>query len=101
MFNIPKGLLAAGLVAASGVAFTFTSPAAAVGFCARGFYACNINADGSLDRNHPGCCLDATAIGFARACGPGFYSCRFNDGGSRDPAHPGCCLNVPGFPHVR
>jgi hypothetical protein len=25
--------------------------------CSPGFYACRLNAGGSLDRAHPGCCL--------------------------------------------
>ena len=73
--------------------------AVSAAYCAKHFYACNINADGSLDPNHPGCCLGVP--GFQRACSPGFYACRYNAGGYRDAAHPGCCLNVPGIPHVR
>jgi hypothetical protein len=94
-----KGRLAAGLLAAATLlSFTIESDAAS---CRRGYYACNINADGSLDRQNPGCCIDASGVGIRRACGPGFYSCRYNDDGSKDAAHPGCCLNVPGVPHVR
>jgi hypothetical protein len=93
-------LLGFALTASFLAAFIFTIPSAAAQYrCARGFYACNINADGSLDPNHPGCCL--AVPGFQRACSPGFYACRYNAGGNRDPAHPGCCLNVPGVPHVR
>jgi hypothetical protein len=82
-------------------AFVFTVPAAEAAICAKGFYACNINADGSLDRKHPGCCLDASGIRIRRACDPGFYSCKFNDRGDKDPKHPGCCLDVPGIKHVQ
>jgi hypothetical protein len=67
--------------------------------CARGYYACNINADGTLDPEHPGCCLYVPGV--QRACSPGFYSCRYNATGFYDPDHPGCCLHVPGVPHVK
>ena len=87
------------VTAISMAALTFTLPAAAQNRCARGYYACNINADGSLDPNNPGCCLHVP--GFQRACSPGFYACKYNAFGSADPAHPGCCLHVPGIPHVR
>jgi len=90
-----------GLARAAGLAASvaFVIPAAAQNQCARGYYACNINADGSLDRNNPGCCLHVT--GFQHACSPGFYACRFNASGSADHRHPGCCLDVEGYPHVR
>ncbi len=87
------------VTALSMAALAFTLPAAAQDRCARGYYACNINADGSLDPNNPGCCLHVP--GFQRACSPGFYACKYNAFGSADPAHPGCCLHVPGVPHVR
>jgi hypothetical protein len=100
MLNNFRALVAGSFLAAMTGLF-FTAPAAVAASCAKGFYACNINADGSLDRKHPGCCVDASAIGIRRACGPGFYSCRYNDDGSKDAAHPGCCLHVPGIPHVK
>lgn len=81
-------------------ALLFTSlPAVAQSYCARGYYACNINADGSLDPNNPGCCLHVPGI--QHACSPGFYACRYNAFGIADPGHPGCCLHVQGIPHVR
>ena len=90
-----------GLVLAPGLAAAvlFTTLPAAAQYCARGFYACNINADGSLDPDHPGCCLHVP--GFQHACSPGFYACRYNAFGRADPGHPGCCLDVQGIPHVR
>jgi len=100
VFGQIKMLLVASVLAVSAASFAGV-PAAVAASCAKGFYACNINADGSLDRQHPGCCVDASGIGIRRACGPGFYSCRFNDDGSKDAAHPGCCVHVPGIPHVR
>ena len=100
VFGQIKMLLVGSVLAASAASFAGV-PAAVAASCAKGFYACNINADGSLDRQHPGCCVDASGIGIRRACGPGFYSCRFNDDGSKDAAHPGCCVHVPGIPHVR
>jgi hypothetical protein len=85
------------LTATLAAAFIFATPAAAA-YCAKHFYACNINADGSLDPEHPGCCLHVP--GFQHACSPGFYACQLNAGGSLDRAHPGCCLHVPGVPHA-
>jgi hypothetical protein len=85
--------------AALAAALIFPIPAAvAASFCPKHFYACNINADGSLDRAHPGCCLHVPGI--QHACSPGFYACQLNAGGALDRAHPGCCLNVPGVPHA-
>jgi hypothetical protein len=94
-FAEPWGSILTATLAAS---FVFATPAAAAPYCAKHFYACNINADGSLDPAHPGCCLHVP--GFQHACSPGFYACQLNAGGSLDPAHPGCCLHVPGVPHA-
>jgi hypothetical protein len=88
---IPMATLAAAFILPIPTAVSAT-------YCAKHFYACNINADGSLDRAHPGCCLHVPGI--QHACSPGFYACRLNAGGSLDASHPGCCLNVPGVPHA-
>ena len=92
------GTWASVLAATFAAAFILAIPAAvAATYCAKHYYACNINADGSLDRLHPGCCLHVPGI--QHACSPGYYACQLNAGGLLDRAHPGCCLNVPGVPH--
>ena len=98
--TMPRRALRGFALMASLAAVMFTATVASAQYrCTRGFYACNINADGSLDPDHPGCCLFVPGI--QRACSPGFYSCRYNAGGYQDAQHPGCCLHVPGIPHVR
>jgi hypothetical protein len=59
VFGQIKMLLVGSVLAASAASFGAVSAAVAAS-CAKGFYACNINADGSLDRQHPGCCVDAS-----------------------------------------